>query len=355
MADSPKAGGLTVSIDAMGGDHGPAAVVSGLDQALKASADLRFVLHGPEAALRPLLARRGRLGERCEIRHAEGEVGMSVKPREAVRGARRTSMWSALDAAAKGEAQAVVSCGNTGALMLMAMQRLKAAPGVERPAIAVFWPSRLPQGYTIMLDAGAGLSADARTLTQFAAMGAAYAETAFDLKRPGVGLLNVGSEESKGDSQLRLARERLEAAAAAGGYEWRGFVEGGDLCGDGADVIVTDGFTGNVALKTAEGVASFIGEQMKASFMKGVLSRLAGLMALKAITRMRRKIDPRRANGGVFLGLNGAVVKSHGSADATGVAAAVLLAARMARSGFADSVARRVAALEAGDVRTAAQ
>jgi len=343
----PTTDAPVISVDAMGGDRGPATVIAGLVKALRKAPDLRFLLHGPEATLAPLLSRRAALAARCDIVDCARVVEMADKPGAALRAAEGTSMWSALSSVATGAAAAAVSCGNTGALMAMAMLRLRKAPGVDRPAIAVFWPSRAPAGFNIVLDVGADLRADAHVLAQYAVMGAEYARVGLDLSAPRVGLLNVGAEDTKGRPELRTARDLLAASAAQGDYAFCGFVEGGDLCGDKADVIVTDGFTGNIALKSAEGAAAFIGEEMRRSFNVGLFSRLAGLMALGVLGRLKRRIDPRRVNGGVFLGLGGAVVKSHGGADATGVAAAVALAARMGRTGFTDRVAARVAALTA--------
>lgn len=345
MTPEQSSGAPVIAIDAMGGDRGPAAVVLGLVKALKKSPDLRFMIHGDEAVLRPLMVRRPQLAACSEIVHAPRVVAMNDKPSAVLRAADGTSMWAALGAVADGAARAAVSCGNTGALMAMSMLRLRKAAGVDRPAIAVFWPARTKAGFTIVLDVGADLRAEPHDLVQFAVMGAEYARIGLEIAQPRVGLLNVGAEDNKGRPELRAARDLLEAAAAAGDYTWCGFVEGGDISGDLADVIVTDGFTGNIALKTAEGTAAFIGEQLRASFSHNWLSRVVGLMALTTLARMRRRIDPRRVNGGVFLGLRGAVVKSHGSADATGVAAAVRLAARMGRTGFAHRVANRVAAL----------
>jgi glycerol-3-phosphate acyltransferase PlsX len=344
-ADAPHTP-LVLSVDAMGGDRGPGAVVAALHKALRHTPELRFLLHGPVEKLRPLVARRPDLEARTTLVHAEGVVAMGDKPSAALRGARGTSMWSTLEAVAQGRAQAAVSCGNTGALMVMAMVALKKAPGVARPAIAVFWPSRSEQGYNIMLDAGADLRAEPETMAQYAVMGSEYARVGLGIAIPRVGLLNVGVEETKGRPELHQAREEIVGAALRGGYQWAGFVEGGDLCGDKADVIVTDGFTGNVALKTAEGTAKFVGDQLRRAFMHSPLSWLVSFLAMGALSRLKRRIDPRRVNGGVFLGLSGAVVKSHGGADATGIAAAIDLAARMARTGFADRVAQRVASME---------
>jgi glycerol-3-phosphate acyltransferase PlsX len=346
MTDSTTHRPLVLSVDAMGGDLGPGAVVVALDKALKRAPELRFLLHGPVEKLRPLIARRPDLEAATTLIHAEGVVAMSDKPSAALRNARGTSMWSTLEAVAQGRAQVAVSCGNTGALMVMSMVALKKAPGVARPAIAVFWPSRSANGYNIMLDAGGDLRAEPETLAQYAVMGSEYARVGLGVAIPRVGLLNVGAEDTKGRPELHQARDEITGAAMRGGYQWAGFVEGGDLCGDKADVIVTDGFTGNVALKTAEGTAKFIGDQLRSAFKHNLLSRLASFFAMGALGRLKRRIDPRRVNGGVLLGLSGAVVKSHGGADSTGIAAAIDLAARMARTGFADRVAQRVASME---------
>lgn len=336
----------TISVDAMGGDRGPAVVIAALDRVLAKNTDLRFLIHGPSEVLRPLLARRDELRASTTVIHADRFVTMQDKPAAALRAARGTSMWSALQSVAEGRADAAVSCGNTGALMAMSMVALRKAPGVSRPAIAVFWPSRNPKGYNIVLDVGADLRAEPATLAQYAVMGSEYARIGLDIAMPRVGLLNVGSEETKGRPELHEARDTIAEASLRGGYEWVGFVEGGDLSGSRTDVIVTDGFTGNIALKTAEGTASFVGEQLRRAFLHSPMSWLVSLLAMGSLTRMKKRIDPRRVNGGVFLGLRGTVVKSHGGADATGIAAAVELAARMGRTGFAERVALRVAGME---------
>jgi glycerol-3-phosphate acyltransferase PlsX len=256
-------------------------------------------------------------------------------------------MWSALESVRAGEATVAVSCGNTGALMALSMLRLRKLPGVNRPAIAVLYPSRNPQGFNIMLDVGADIRADASDLLQYALMGTSYARNGLDLARPRVGLLNVGTEEHKGRQELKEAFELIRAQAGPAAFDFVGFVEGGDISGDICDVIITDGFTGNVAIKTGEGTASLIGDLLREAFRFSPLSRLASLLALTSLRRLQKRIDPRRVNGGVFLGLNGTVVKSHGSADATGVSAAVKLAFQLAQTGFTDKLAARVAAATA--------
>jgi glycerol-3-phosphate acyltransferase PlsX len=338
--------GTVLSIDAMGGDLGPSAVITGMARAAMKNAALRFIVHGNRPQLEPLIERRRDLMDRCEIRHADGVVTMDAKPSHVVRHGKDTSMWSCIEAVRAGEAGAAVSCGNTGALMAMSMLRLRKIEGVNRPAIACLWPSRNPSGFNVMLDVGADIRADAGDLLQYALMGASYARNGLDLARPRVGLLNVGTEEHKGRAELKFAAELIERVSHAADFDFVGFVEGSDLPSAKVDVIVTDGFTGNVALKTGEGTARLVRDLMGEAFRYSVLSRMAALLAYPALRRLGKRIDPRRVNGGVFLGLNGTVVKSHGSADATGVAAAIKLAARLAAAGFHERLAARIAAAE---------
>ena len=237
----------------------------------------------------------------------------------------------------------VISCGNTGALMALAMLVLRKTPGVNRPAIAVLWPSLNTSGYNILLDAGADVRADAEDLLKYAVMGASYARNALDLTRPRVGLLNVGVEEHKGRPELHEATDLIAAASGPGDFEFIGYVEGSEMASARVDVIVTDGFTGNIALKTGEGTAASIRGLLKEAFSYSTLSRIGALFAFTSLGRLSKRIDPRRVNGGVFLGLNGTVIKSHGSADATGVSAAIKLAFTLADIGFAEKLAARVA------------
>ena len=347
--ENPATGGLedgartVISIDAMGGDRGPAAVVAGLGICALRNPRVDFILHGDQAILTPLLQRQTGLTGRVTLVHAERVVTMNDKPSQVMRHGEGTSMWSAIDSVKNGQAQAAVSCGNTGALMAVSMIRLRKIAGVNRPAIACLWPSRNPGGFNVMLDVGAGIEAEAEDLLQFATMGASYARNGLSLARPRVGLLNVGTEEHKGRAELKVAHDRMIASAEAGGFDFVGFVEGGDIPSDRVDVIVTDGFTGNIALKTGEGTAKLIADLMREAFNAGVLSKFAALLALNSLKRLQKRIDPRRVNGGVFLGLNGTVVKSHGSADETGIAAATDLAIQLARTGFVERLAARVA------------
>jgi len=342
-------GRIVISVDAMGGDRGPNAVVGGIAKAAKDNPDIAFVLHGPEEKLTRLVNRRKLLRDRCVIRDAPDVVTMEDKPSQVMRHGKGTSMWSCLESVRDGEAKVAVSCGNTGALMALSMIRLRKLPGVNRPAIAVLWPSRNPSGFNVMLDVGADVRADEEDLLQFALMGASYARNGMQIERPRIGLLNVGTEENKGRAELKAAHDLIEREAPGANFEFVGFVEGGDIPGDRCDVVVTDGFTGNVALKTGEGTAKLIGDLLKEAFKFSPLSRIAAVLALTSLRRLQKRIDPRRVNGGVFLGLNGTVVKSHGSADATGVAAAVRLAFQLAQQDLASKIKARVASAGAAD------
>ena len=337
------AGRTVLSVDAMGGDRGPSVIVTGVAYCASDNPDLGFILHGDAAELSRLVAKRRGLAERCEIRHAPRVVLMGEKPSHVMRHGEGTSMWSAIESVRQGEATVAVSCGNTGALMALSTIRLRKLPGVNRPAIACLWPSRNPGGFNLMLDVGADIKADAEDLVQYALMGASYGRDGLNLARPRIGLLNVGTEEHKGRAELKQASDMIAAASVAGGFDYVGFVEGGDIPSSRVDVIVTDGFTGNIALKTGEGVAKLIGDFLKEAFAATPLSRIAALLALTSLKRLQKRIDPRRVNGGVFLGLNGTVVKSHGSADATGVSAALQLAYRLAHSGFQKRLAAQMA------------
>ncbi len=354
-ANAPEAPGhgtsgrIVISVDAMGGDNGPAAVIAGMALSAAKNPDIEFILHGPEEELTRLLDKRPELKGRCRLRHATGVVSMDDKPGQVMRHGEGTSMWSAIESVRNREATVAVSCGNTGALMALSVIRLRKLPGVNRPAIACLWPSRNEVGFNVMLDVGADIKAEAPDLLQYALMGTSYARNGLGIARPRVGLLNVGTEDHKGRAELKAAHDLVAAATETGDFDYVGFVEGGDLPSARVDVIVTDGFTGNVALKTGEGTAKLVGDFLKEAFNAGMLSRFAALLALGSLKRLQRRIDPRRVNGGVFLGLNGTVVKSHGSADATGISAAIKLAFTLAKSGYQERLAARVAsATQAG-------
>jgi glycerol-3-phosphate acyltransferase PlsX len=321
---------LTVSVDAMGGDAGPGMVLAALSRSLVRHPTVRFLLHGDEALLKPLLARRAKLAARTAIRHSAEHVRMEEKPGQALRRGRNTSMWRAIESVAKKEAEVAVAAGNTGALMAMSMFQLGLLDGIDRPAIAALWPTK--RGQTVVLDVGANIATDSQQLVDFAVMGEAFARAILGLERPIVGLLNVGAEDVKGNDAVRGAAQILRGADLP--IEFCGFVEGDDIAEGTADVVVTDGFTGNTALKTAEGTAKLVMHYLRTALRRSVLSRLGALLASGALKTLRRRLDPRAANGGIFLGLNGVVVKSHGGADALGFASALDMAVDMARAGL---------------------
>jgi glycerol-3-phosphate acyltransferase PlsX len=329
------ADGLVISIDGMGGDHAPASVVEGIARAAEAHAGVRFLLHGPSARLAPLLDQHPAAKRVCEIVEAEGTIGMDVKPSQALRQGKGTSLWSAIQAVEDKRAHAVVSAGNTGALMAIAMFRLRMQEGVHRPALVAGWPTL--KGFSAVLDVGANVAADASQLVEFAIMGEAFHRAIHGVKRPTVGLLNVGAEDQKGHDEIRAAAKLIRESGLD--MEFHGFVEGDDISKGTVDVVVTDGFTGNIALKTAEGTARLVSAFLKEALTSGPVAMLGAAIARPALMRLRERMDPRTVNGGVFLGLNGLVVKSHGSADGPSFAAAVRVAIRMAGSHFRDEVA----------------
>jgi phosphate acyltransferase len=323
----------------MGGDHGPAVVVPGVALALKRDPDLRVLLHGDEAQLTAALARLpAELRNRCDVRHTDKFVAMDEKPGVALRRGKGTSMWNAIEAIRGKEADACVCAGNTGALMAMSKLILRMSAAMERPALAASWPSM--GGVTVVLDVGANIESDAAQLVEFAIMGTAFHHAVHGSTKPTVGLLNVGSEEQKGHESVREAHKMLRELGLD--LDYRGFVEGTDITKGTVDVVVTDGFTGNVALKTAEGVARFIGGELKAAFKSGPFAMLGALIAMPALKRMRRRLDPGRLNGAPLLGLNGIVVKSHGGADALGFASAIRVTADLARSDFSAEIDRNM-------------
>jgi glycerol-3-phosphate acyltransferase PlsX len=319
---------LTVSIDAMGGDAGPGIVVGALLRSLQRHTDVQFILHGDEAQLNPLVARHPKLQGRAQVRHAPGRVTMEDKPSHVLRRGKDTSMWHTIDCVKQGEADVAVSAGNTGALMAVSMFGLGIIEGISRPAIAVIWPTL--KGQTVVLDVGANVTATDEMLVDFAVMGEAFAHVIFGLAKPTVGILNVGAEEQKGNDGVRGAAAILRNSNLP--MAFHGFVEGDDIAKGTVDVVVTDGFTGNIALKTAEGTARLVGAYLRQSLKRGLMSRIGAVIASGALNTLRRKLDPRAQNGGIFLGLNGVVVKSHGGADAVGFASAIDTAIDMARA-----------------------
>ncbi|MCZ8181923.1 MAG: phosphate acyltransferase PlsX [Beijerinckiaceae bacterium] len=320
---------VRISLDAMGGDHGPSVVIPGAARALERHPDTFFLLFGREAEIRAELAKFPALAARSSVHHSDIAIAMDEKPSQALRQGRyKSSMWQAIDAVKKGEAQVCVSAGNTGALMVMSRFCLKMMPGIDRPAIACMWPTA--RGESIVLDVGASIGAEAENLVDMAIMGSAMARIVFDIDRPTVGLLNVGVEEVKGLEQVKEAGRILREANLPN-LEYRGFVEGDDIGKGTTDVVVTEGFAGNIALKTAEGTARQIGEYLRGAIQRSLLAKIGYVFARGAFRALKHKMDPRRVNGGVFLGLDGIVVKSHGGTDALGFASAIDVAYDMVK------------------------
>jgi phosphate acyltransferase len=342
-------GKVTLALDAMGGDRAPGVVVDGADLAAERFPDAQFLLFGIEKEVAPLLARRPRLTERATLFHTSDVVLADDKPSHALRAGRQSSMRRAIDAVADGRADGVVSAGNTGALMAMSKFVLKTLPGIDRPAIASFFPTH--RGESVMLDLGANVECDAENLVQFALMGHVFARTVLGLVEPTVGLLNIGAEELKGNDAVREASARLREGLIP--IRFHGFIEGDDIGAGTVDVIVTDGFTGNVALKAMEGTAKLFSEFLSSAFHYSLMARIGYLFARGALNKMRSRVDPRRYNGAMFLGLGGIAVKSHGATDAFGFANAIGVAIDMITNGFLDKIRIELARLNA--VRAAPQ
>lgn len=324
---------FALAVDAMGGDHAPGMVVDGLAAAAERHPGARFLLVGDEGRLAPLLARSKRAAAVSMVRHAPEAIAGDLKPTAALR-VRHSSMRLAIDAVAAGEAKGVVSAGNTGALLALAKIVLKTLPGIDRPAMAAIGPTS--RGDIVLLDLGANMACDVRNLVEFAIMGDVFARAVLGLPSPSIGLLNVGSEELKGDDRVRLAADALRGSHLA--PQFHGFVEGHDIAAGTTDVVITDGFTGNVALKTGEGALKLAFDLLREVFSASLAGRLAYLLARPGLERLRTWLDPRRYNGAVMLGLNGIVVKSHGGTDAEGFAHALDVAMDMAMHGFGDRI-----------------
>jgi glycerol-3-phosphate acyltransferase PlsX len=320
---------LAISLDAMGGDNAPEMVVRGADIARRRFPQSRFLFFGDESKVRPLLDSLPDLKKVSTLRHTVSVVTMEDKPSQALRSGRGSSMRLAIDAVHAGEADAVVSAGNTGALMVMAKFVLKTMPGIDRPAIASFFPTMRSE--SVMLDLGANVQCDADNLVQFAVMGNVFARTVLGVREPTMGLLNVGSEELKGHDAVKEASTILRQLTLPG--KFHGFVEGNDITRGTVDVIVTDGFTGNVALKSIEGSVKLYSHFLRQTFKSSWLAGLGYLLARPAMNALRARVDPRRYNGAIFMGLNGVCVKSHGGTDAFGFANAIGVAVDMVTNG----------------------
>jgi glycerol-3-phosphate acyltransferase PlsX len=342
---------VTLSIDALGGDSAPGIVIAGLEIFLSDQPDTNILLHGDAAALKALLSAGSRLAAQCEIAHAPDVVTSDMKPSQALRKGQGTSMWNAVEAVKEGRANASVSAGNTGALMAISMMVLRKLEGVHRPAMTAIWPTL--RGKSVVLDVGANVDADARQLFSFAIMGEAYARAALGVAEPTIGLLNVGSEDMKGRADVREAAELLKENTI--GLTYRGFVEGDDISLGAVDVVVTDGFTGNVALKAGEGVARMLSQRMKETFKSNPINLTGALIASAGLSKLRSQMDPSNVNGGVLLGLGGTSVKSHGGTDARGFAQACRLAHALARSNYMSEIATNLVRMPAFEKKGAGE
>ena len=326
----------TIAVDGMGGDNGPEVLVPGMAIALERQPDLKFLLFGDENQIAPILDQHPKLKTATILHHTDISIAMDEKPSAALRRGRHgASMWLAIQAVKSGDASVIVSAGNTGALMVMAKIVLRSMPGVPRPAMAAIWPTT--RGQSIVLDVGANIGANASHLVGFAVMGEAMARSIFGLKRPTVGLLNVGVEEAKGLEEVRAAAQLIRDSDLP--LEYGGFVEGTDIGRGTVDVVVTEGFTGNIALKTAEGTAHQFGAFLKQALNSTLMSKIGYIFARGAFRAVRTKLDPNNNNGAVLLGLNGIVVKSHGGANDFGFASAISLASHMAGNRLIERIA----------------
>ena len=329
----------TIALDAMGGDHGPDVIVPGAAAALTKIPGTKFLFFGDEQKIAPVLDKYAALKDVSTIIHTDKKISGSDKASAAIRASKDTSMRLAIEAVKEGRAGSVVSAGNTGALMALSKMILKTLPGIDRPAIASIFPSM--QGATVMLDLGANLDCDSDVLVQFALLGATYARVVMNIETPTVGLLNVGTEEMKGHEEVRGAAAILSSIKFHGKYH--GFVEGNDITKGTVNVVVTDGFTGNVALKTAEGVGKLSSQFLKETFKSSLLAMLGYLFAAGAMKKLRSRLDPSKYNGGMFLGLDGVAVKSHGGSNIEGTENAILVAANLVHNGFNKRVAKEIA------------
>jgi glycerol-3-phosphate acyltransferase PlsX len=323
-------GGPRIAIDAMGGDAGPAAMISGASRALRRDPTLQFVFYGDQRQVEAQVGAHRNLGGHFQIVHSPEAISASEKPSQAIRRARTTSMGMAINAVKEQAADAALSGGNTGALMAMSKLALRTMPGIDRPALAALLPT-LGETDCVMLDLGANTECDAQNLVQFAVMGAAYARCVLAITEPRVKLLNIGTEELKGTDELKDAAALLREADYLP-FRFDGFTEGDQLSRGGVDVIVTDGFSGNIALKTAEGTARFVTDLLRRAFKSSLRSKAGFALSRPALNLLKVHLDPNNHNGAVFLGLNGLVVKSHGSANPKGVANAIRVAASMVRN-----------------------
>ena len=325
---------LTLSIDTMGGDNAPGMVIEGIEASLAHLSQAKFLVFGDKARLSPLLEKHPLAAAASEIRHTDEAITNDQKVSTALRAGRNSSMRLAIDAVGSGEAAGVISAGNTGALMAMAKFVLKTLPGIDRPAIAAYYPTQ--RGESVMLDLGANVDCDADNLVQFAVMGEVFARNVLGLENPSIGILNVGAENLKGNEAVKKASMMLQETPLP--IKFYGFIEGDDIGAGTVDVVVTDGFTGNIALKTAEGTAKLFGAFLKQALSQSLMSKFGALLARGALKNLKMRVDPRLYNGAMFLGLNGICIKSHGGTDATGFANAIHVAVELITHSFNEGI-----------------
>ncbi len=334
-----------IAIDAMGGDEGISVMVAGVALAHSRNSNLRFLLVGDETQIKTALAKRDGLIENCEILHTDKVVSGEDRPSQALRKSRGSSMGLAINAVKSGQANAAVSAGNTGALMAMSKLALRTMKGIDRPALAALLPTMIDSD-VVMLDLGANTECDARNLVQFAIMGAAYARAIYGFENPSVKLLNIGTEDLKGKDAVRDAANYLNDAKALP-MDFKGFTEADKINSGDVDVVVCDGYSGNIALKAVEGAARFVTDLLKRAFTSSIRSKFGFLVSRPATELLRHHLDPNNHNGAVFLGLNGVVVKSHGSANDIGVANAIKVAARLAEDNINSRIANDIDSINA--------
>jgi glycerol-3-phosphate acyltransferase PlsX len=323
---------ITLSVDCMGGDNSIEDIIGGVRQFCHENNNDNFLLHGNKTLIAKELDKYPEIKNNCKIKHCDKIVQMEDKPSQSIRGGKNSSMWNTIESVKKSKAEVAISCGNTGSLMAISTVILRRLPNVKRPAIAIFWPSTSEKGFNVVLDAGADIKAQSSDLLAYAKFGSNIFSKVFNSQKVKVGLLNVGTETHKGNEQLKKASEMLTQTFKEGSTEYVGFVEGSDFSSDKADVIVTDGFSGNIALKTAEGTANLIKKFFMDEFSLSLSGLFMGLLMKKKLRRLKERMDPRTLNGGVFVGLNGLVIKSHGSSDSKSFYSALKLAKNMSKT-----------------------
>ena len=323
---------IVLSVDCMGGDNSVDEIIGGVNWFCSEYNKDKFILHGDKKSIIEALDKYPKIKQKCKIKHCEKVIQMGDKPAQSIRAGKNSSMWNSIESVKASKAEVAVSCGNTGSLMAISTLLLRKLPDVKRPAIAIFWPSTSEKGFNVVLDAGADIKAQASDLLAYSKFGSDIFSKVFNTQRIKVGLLNVGTETHKGNEQLRKASEMLIETFREGAIEYVGFVEGSDFSSDKADVIVTDGFSGNIALKTAEGTANLIKKFFIDEFGSSISGLFMGLLMKRKLTSLKERMDPRTLNGGVFVGLNGLVIKSHGSSDSKSFYSALKLARNMCQT-----------------------